>query len=216
MFINFDSVVLPLGVYLKDIIQRFAERFRHTNLHRLASFLKVKHWKLNKWRWNTGNNSVSNIKEMGKWVYYILLFEPPSSLKMSYWEEYWRCTKMLIIEIKFWKNIKLYLYIHMHIVHMVLGWTVWNCCFCRSVNSWVLAFLCSLIYYISFGNMYLSHVVERETRRKYNKFIKWLFLDVEIIDKVSFFICLRFSSFLLSLRFDLYNRAKYVANKTNY
>lgn len=59
----------------------------------------------------------------------------------------------------------------------------------------------------------MSRIVERETIRKYNKFIKLLFLGVEIIDKV-FFICLYFSSFLLSLHFDLYNRAKYVANKT--
>lgn len=32
MFINFDSASLPLGIYPKDINQRFVERFRHKNV----------------------------------------------------------------------------------------------------------------------------------------------------------------------------------------
>lgn len=115
------------------------------------------------------------------------------ALKCHIWEEYWRCKKWSWFNIKSRKkNIKLYLYVHTYIVHMILSWTVWNCHFCRSVGL-MSAFSWSLTYHISFENTYLLHIVVRATGSKYNKFIKWLSLDDEIIDTLKyFFTCLNF------------------------
>lgn len=101
------------------------------------------------------------------------------------------------------KNVKLYFYVHRHIVHMVLSRTVWNCYFLSHWLNVSMFMEFNLKWHQFWKYMFITRCREGDWK-KIQQIYKVIHSGWRAIDnlKYFFFTCVFFSKFL-SLRFYL-------------